>query len=59
MPIYEYECEKCKNIFEKYQHFDDDILTKCKHCGGDLRKIISKSNFVLKGTGWYATDYKE
>jgi len=57
MPIYEYECEKCGNVFEAFQSFSDRSLTKCSSCSGKLHKIISQSTFHLKGSGWYVTDY--
>lgn len=39
------------------QKISEDPLTVCPGCGGKLRKMISNTSFVLKGTGWYATDY--
>jgi putative FmdB family regulatory protein len=57
MPIYEYECEKCGQIVEELQGFNDPPLKRCKHCKGKLRRIISLSSFQLMGSGWYATDY--
>ena len=57
MPIYEYECEKCGEIIEKFQTFSEKPLKSCEHCSGKLHKIISQSTFHLKGTGWYVTDY--
>ncbi|MBW1698724.1 MAG: zinc ribbon domain-containing protein [Deltaproteobacteria bacterium] len=57
MPIYEYECGRCGRIEEVLQKFSDKPLTRCKHCSGKLHKLISKSSFHLKGTGWYVTDY--
>lgn len=57
MPIYEYKCRKCGKIIEVSQKVGDLPLTKCK-CGGKLRKLISSTSFILKGSGWYATDYK-
>lgn len=57
MPIYEYECTGCKKNFEVIQKVDDPLLTECSECGGQLRKLISNSSFVLKGSGWYVTDY--
>jgi len=57
MPIYEYECKKCKDQFEITQGVNDEPLTKCEKCGGELKKLISQSSFILKGSGWYATDY--
>lgn len=57
MPIYEYQCETCGKVMEKLQKFSDDPLRTCE-CGGDLVKLISRSSFQLKGSGWYVTDYK-
>ncbi len=57
MPIYEYECLKCGKTTEAMQRFSDQPLTKCAHCEGRLRKLISMSTFHLKGSGWYTTDY--
>jgi putative FmdB family regulatory protein len=57
MPIYEYECTHCSRITEAVQRFSDCPLTECNHCHGQLRKLISRSTFHLKGSGWYVTDY--
>jgi len=57
MPIYEYACTKCKKEHEIIQKFSDDPITTCPDCGGEMKKLISNTSFVLKGTGWYATDY--
>ncbi|MBC7386679.1 MAG: zinc ribbon domain-containing protein [Cryobacterium sp.] len=61
MPMYEYRCENCEKISEELQKFSDLPLTDCELCGtkGSLSKLISKSSFALKGTGWYTTDYKK
>lgn len=57
MPIYEYKCIKCNEQFEVMQKMSDDPLTECSSCGGDLKKLITGTSFVLKGGGWYVTDY--
>ncbi|MGD0884008.1 MAG: FmdB family zinc ribbon protein [Thermodesulfovibrionales bacterium] len=57
MPIYEYECLKCGKGHEIMQRHNELPLTKCPDCGGEVKKLISNSSFVLKGTGWYKTDY--
>ena len=57
MPIYEYRCSKCGVEFEEWQRISDSPLNTCKHCGGEAKRLISQSTFVLKGTGWYVTDY--
>jgi putative FmdB family regulatory protein len=58
MPIYEYACSDCGKHFEIFQKMSDDPLTKCKICGGKVNRLISQCSFQLKGSGWYATDYK-
>lgn len=57
MPIYEYECTQCGKVEEALQKISDKPLTTCKHCSGELRRMISQSAFHLKGGGWYVTDY--
>ena len=57
MPIYEYQCGKCGEIFEAFQKITDAPLKKCKFCSGEVEKLISQSSFQLKGSGWYLTDY--
>ncbi len=57
MPIYEYNCKKCGKHHEIMQKITESPLTACPECGGKMKKIISNTSFVLKGTGWYATDY--
>ncbi len=58
MPIYEYECGSCGGRFEVVRKFSDPALTVCKLCNAStIRKVLSPTAFVLKGSGWYATDY--
>ena len=57
MPIYEYQCAKCKKTIEVIQKFSDKPLKKHTGCGGSFTKLISASGFQFKGTGWYVTDY--
>lgn len=57
MPIYEYECRKCKAHTEVLQKFSDKPLVKCRKCGGRLEKLLSASAIQFKGSGWYVTDY--
>ena len=57
MPIYEYECRKCKAHVEAFQKVSDKPLTKCRKCGGKLEKKISAPAIQFKGSGWYVTDY--
>ncbi len=57
MPIYEYKCNACGHRFEKLQSFSEEPIKTCPRCGGEVKKLISRSSFILKGSGWYATDY--
>ena len=57
MPIYEYQCTKCGEVFEAFQKITDDPLTQCRFCQARVEKLISQSTFQLKGSGWYLTDY--
>ena len=55
--IYEYRCTACGEQFEINQRISDAPLTECQSCGGELKKLITSTSFVLKGSGWYVTDY--
>jgi putative FmdB family regulatory protein len=57
VPIYEYQCTKCGEIFEAFQKITDEPLSHCKFCQSKVEKLISHSTFQLKGSGWYLTDY--
>ena len=63
MPIYEYECDKCGVTFEAMQAISAKPLKTCKGLGcddkdnGKVRRIVSASGFILKGSGWYTSEY--
>ncbi len=57
MPLYEYQCKKCKHRFEKIQKFSDPPVRKCPECGGPVEKLLHAPAVQFKGTGWYVTDY--
>lgn len=57
MPIYEYECCQCGRVVEAWQSLSDKPMVDCPDCSGEMRKLISKSSFRLKGGGWYADGY--
>jgi putative FmdB family regulatory protein len=57
MPTYEYECLKCRRVFEIRQRISEPALTACDACGGEVRRLLSPAPFILKGGGWYVTDY--
>jgi putative FmdB family regulatory protein len=57
MPIYEFECRKCKARSEVLQKLNDKPPVKCSKCGGRLERLTSAPAIQFKGTGWYVTDY--
>ena len=59
MPIYEYHCNACGHEFEVMQKITDRPIKKCEACGKlKAKRMISQTSFILKGSGWYVTDYK-
>jgi len=59
MPIYEYHCHACGVHKEHLQKMSDAPLAACPACGSaDYHKLVSAAGFQLKGSGWYATDFK-
>ena len=59
MPIYEYRCERCGHQQEFLQKVSDAPLTVCTKCGeASFSKMVTAAGFQLKGSGWYATDFK-
>ena len=57
MPTYEYECAACRRVFEIRQRISEPPLTTCDVCGGAVHRLLSAAPFILKGEGWYVTDY--
>ena len=57
MPLYEYRCNKCGDVFEVMQKFSDEPLTTHEECGGEVERLISSPALQFKGSGWYITDY--
>ncbi|MBR4741739.1 MAG: zinc ribbon domain-containing protein [Desulfovibrio sp.] len=58
MPIYEYLCPHCQNVFEEWVKVaNDQDEEPCPKCGTPAPKMISHTSFVLKGGGWYVTEY--
>jgi len=59
MPIYEYQCASCGHHLEVLQKISEEPLSDCPSCGQPgLQKLVSAAGFRLKGSGWYATDFK-
>jgi putative FmdB family regulatory protein len=57
LPIYEYKCEGCGEVFEVIQKFADEPLAVHEKCGGHVHRLMSAPSFQFKGSGWYVTDY--
>ncbi|MDE2659657.1 MAG: hypothetical protein OXI45_05555 [Acidobacteriota bacterium] len=57
MPIYEYRCDDCDQVFEAIQRISDAPLDVCRLCGGAARRIVSSPAIQFLGSGWYVTDY--
>lgn len=59
MPIYAYRCEECGFAKDVLQKMSDPVLTDCPNCGkATFKKQLTAAGFQLKGTGWYATDFR-
>ncbi|MDN0073379.1 zinc ribbon domain-containing protein [Crenobacter sp. SG2303] len=59
MPIYEYHCDACGVNKEHLQKMSDAPIAACPACGSaDYKKCVTAAGFQLKGSGWYATDFK-
>ena len=57
MPIYEYKCPSCRKVFEEWVKAHDTDPRQCPDCGVMSPHIVSNTTFVLKGGGWYVTEY--
>jgi putative FmdB family regulatory protein len=57
VPLYEYQCLKCRRRTEKIEPVNGPHLKKCPHCGGKVEALISAPSIQFKGSGWYVTDY--
>jgi putative FmdB family regulatory protein len=57
VPLYEYQCTKCKRRTEKIESVAGPHLKKCPHCGGKVEQTLTAPAIQFKGSGWYVTDY--
>lgn len=59
MPIYEYKCQKCGHALEVMAKVSDPAPAKCERCGAEstMERLVSRTNFQLKGGGWYSDLY--
>ncbi len=59
MPTYTYRCQCCEHEFEEQQKITAEALVECPECNKpELKRLITGSSFILKGDGWYETDFK-
>jgi putative FmdB family regulatory protein len=57
VPAYDYRCDRCDRTFEVRQRISEAPLTTCDRCGGPIHRLLAPAPFILKGGGWYVTDY--
>jgi putative FmdB family regulatory protein len=59
MPVYTYRCESCGVQFERHQSFQDEPLKTCPECRRkSLKKVITPTRIIFRGSGFYATDHR-
>ncbi len=58
MPIYSYKCKKCGKIFDSFQRADENSNIRCIYCDSEAQRIFSPVGIILKGSGFYTTDYR-
>ncbi|HZK06233.1 MAG TPA: FmdB family zinc ribbon protein [Actinomycetaceae bacterium] len=59
MPTYAYRCTQCSDEFDVYQRFEEEALSSCPKCSGELRKLFTPAGIVFKGSGFYRTDSRK
>jgi putative FmdB family regulatory protein len=57
MPVYEYQCSRCREVFEIFHKIEEEVKVACPKCLAPAKKLISATNFILKGSGFYVNDY--
>jgi putative FmdB family regulatory protein len=59
MPTYEYECQRCGHVFERFQRMTEEPLKRCPQCRGKVKRLIGPgAGIIFKGSGFYETDYR-
>ncbi len=59
MPTYDYKCDECGNLFERFQNMSEEPLRECPECLGTVRRLVGTgAGIIFKGSGFYETDYK-
>ena len=60
MPTYEYKCDECGHLFEKFQNMTDEPVDTCPECGSPVRRLLGTgAGVIFKGSGFYVNDYKK
>src|SRR5512141_389965 len=59
MPLYEYECDKCRSHFDKRQKFVDEAVAECPTCQSKAHRVFCPAPVIFKGSGFYVTDYRK
>lgn len=59
MPLYDYQCSKCKKVVEVRHGFNDAYTEPCPACGGELQRVFNPAPIVFKGSGFYITDSRK
>lgn len=59
MPLYEYACDTCDNLFEVRQRFSDEPISTCPECGASVRRVLHPASVIFKGPGFYLTDNRK
>jgi putative FmdB family regulatory protein len=59
MPTYEYECQRCGHVFERFQSMTAEPIKRCPECRGKVKRLIGAgAGIIFKGSGFYETDYR-
>ena len=58
MPTYEYKCDECGIVFDRFQHFSEEPVRICPECGGPVHRVIQPVGIIFKGKGFYVTDHR-
>ncbi len=59
MPTYEYECQKCEHVFERFQSITEEPLKRCPKCRGKVKRLLGTgAGIIFRGSGFYETDYR-
>ena len=58
MPTYQYKCEECGIVFDRFQHFSEEPLDACPECSGQVRRVVQPVGIIFKGKGFYVTDHR-